>query len=288
MRLLVNGVHLYFDIDGCGLAADGPTMRQKPTLIVLHGGPGADHSIFKPNYGTALSALCQILYLDHRGNGRSDDGDPALWTLDQWADDIAALCETLDIQKPVILGSSFGGFVAQAYATRYPDRLSGLILSNTAAHVDFEQIFAAFDAICGPEAAACARAYWTHPTSESRRAYGETCVPHYTQNAVDPDLWPRIQMKDPVALHFNGPKNEMGRFDFRKSLAKVRCPSLVISGDMDPIMPAVFSQTLTNSLTSSDVTHHSLPNAGHLPETDAPERYFAHLCTFLQRISDDA
>lgn len=288
MKLLINGVKLYFDIEGCGLAPEGPQMRQKPTLIVLHGGPGADHSIFKPHYGAALMDLCQILYLDHRGNGRSDDGDPALWTLDQWADDIAVLCDTLHIQNPIVLGSSFGGFVAQAYATRYPDRLSGLILSNTAAHVAFEDIFAAFERIAGPKAAACARTYWTNPTSESRRAYGETCVPHYTQHAIEPDLWPRIQLKDPVALHFNGPNNEMGRFDFRKSLAKVRCPSLVVSGEMDPIMPTTFARTLTDSLSSSHVLHHCLSGVGHLPETDAPRCYFAHLRTFVQRNSNAA
>ncbi|WP_422049090.1 alpha/beta fold hydrolase [Shimia sp.] len=284
MRLLINGVRLFVDFDGPEWVADGPTLRQKPTLILLHGGPGADHSIFKPHYAAALSDLCHILYLDHRGNGRSDDGDPALWTLDQWADDLATLCDVLDIAKPIVYGGSFGGFVAQAFATKYPDRLAGLILSNTTAKVDFPTIYNAFGHLVGPAAQAAAQNYWGNPTSDSRATYGQICVPHYTQTAIEPDFWSRVLMKDPVALHFNGPTNEMGRFDFRAALAKVTCPSLVISGDKDPIMPSAFSETITAALTHSDAAHHCLPNCGHLPEFDAPDTYFNLLRNFLQRI----
>ena len=127
MKVTVNGVSLYVDIEGSGLVADGPVMRDKPTLILLHGGPGLDHTIYKP--ASQLSDICQIVYVDHRGNGRSDDGDPADWTLDQWGDDIDGLCRAFGIDKPIVYGASFGGFVAQSYATRYPDRSGGLVVS---------------------------------------------------------------------------------------------------------------------------------------------------------------
>ena len=71
MRVLVNGVRLFFDVEGASLVPDGAVMRQKPTLLLLHGGPGFDHSIYKPAY-SALSDLAQVVYLDLRGNGRSD------------------------------------------------------------------------------------------------------------------------------------------------------------------------------------------------------------------------
>ena len=71
MRVLVNGVRLFFDVEGASLVPDGAAMRQKPTLLLLHGGPGFDHSIYKPAY-SALSDLAQVVYLDLRGNGRSD------------------------------------------------------------------------------------------------------------------------------------------------------------------------------------------------------------------------
>lgn len=287
MRAKINGVHLFFDIEGAGLVPDGPRMREKPVLIVLHGGPGADHSIYKPAYGAHLSDLCQILYLDHRGNGRSDDGDPAHWTLDQWADDIAALCDHLGIVRPIIFGASFGGFVAQAFATRYPERLGGLILSNTAAKVDFETIYSAFDQIGGDKAGKAARNYWDNPTSKSRAAYAETCLPYYGVRDPEPDFWPRVILKDPVALHFNGPDNEMGRFDFRAELALVTAPAMVIAGDRDPIMPDAFGDVIVESLSNATpLTYHCLQGSGHLPQFDVPDQYFPLLCDFVKRIAD--
>ena len=78
MRITVNGTSLYFDVEGAGLVPDGPTMRAKPTLILLHGGPGFDHSMFKPDF-SVLAEVAQVIYLDHRGQGRSDRISPARW-----------------------------------------------------------------------------------------------------------------------------------------------------------------------------------------------------------------
>src|SRR5438046_2939547 len=120
MHVRVNGVRLYFDVEGLGLVPDGPLMREKPTLLLLHGGPGFDHSMFKPQ----LSQLCdiaQVIYLDHRGNGRSEEGPREASTLAQWGDDVRGFCEALGIARPIVWGTSFGGMVAMAYATRHPD-----------------------------------------------------------------------------------------------------------------------------------------------------------------------
>ncbi len=81
MQVLVNGVRLFFDVEGASLVPDGRTMREKPTLVLLHGGPGFDHSIYKPTF-SALADIAQAVFLDHRGNGRSDPGPREAWTLD--------------------------------------------------------------------------------------------------------------------------------------------------------------------------------------------------------------
>lgn len=280
MQIKVNGVHLFVDIDGAGLAPDGPTMRPKPTLILLHGGPGADHSIYKPGFAQ-LTDLCQIVYVDHRGNGRSDESEAAHWTLDQWADDLAALIDTLGIEKPIIYGASMGGFVAQAFATKYPDQPGALVLAATTARVDFEVIFDAFTRIGGPKAGEVARAYWSDPTPERRQAYFEHCLPIYTQTPHDPDFMSRIIVKNPVAMHFNGPKGEMGRFDFREDLARVTCPTLVLSGSHDPMMPPAFSETIAAHLGNAASVHHTVQGAGHMIEKDQPDTFFALLRAFI-------
>ena len=130
VRVTVNGVRLYFDVEGCGLAVRDGDMAAKPTLVLLHGGPGADHSLFKPEF-SAMAGDAQVVYLDQRGSGRSDRGDPVTWTWDQWADDVAGFCRVLGIETPVLVGTSGGGRVAVACAVRHPDLVGGLVLDST-------------------------------------------------------------------------------------------------------------------------------------------------------------
>jgi pimeloyl-ACP methyl ester carboxylesterase len=127
MHVLVNGVRLFFDVEGAKLVPDGFAMRERPTLLLLHGGPGFDHSSFKPAY-SALADIAQVIYLDHRGNGRSETGPQEDWTLAQWGDDVRAFRDALDIRHPIVLGVSFGGFVALSYAIRHPSHPAKLIL----------------------------------------------------------------------------------------------------------------------------------------------------------------
>ena len=281
MQVTVNGAKLFVDIEGPGLVAEGPRMRQKPTLILLHGGPGADHSVYKPAF-SALGDLCQIVYYDHLGNGRSDYGKPEDWTLARWGDDVKGLCDALGIDKPIVLGASFGGFVAQAYATRHRGHARALILAATAAKVDFEAIFAAFARVADDSAAELARAYWSAPTAELRQAYAETCLPYYARSEFDSDLVHRMVQNAAVGLHFNGPKSEMGRFDFRAALREVTCPTLVLSGEHDPIMPAVFGAEIAQFLPNA---RYECLNAAHMLEHDASKAFMGHLRQFIMEVA---
>ena len=85
-------IRLFVDIEGPGWVPDGPALREKPTLILLHGGPGFDHSSFKPLF-SRLADVAQIVYVDHRGHGRSSRCPPEDWTLDTFADDVVRLCD---------------------------------------------------------------------------------------------------------------------------------------------------------------------------------------------------
>ncbi len=138
------GTRLYVDIDGAGLVPDGATMRQRPTILFLHGGPGMDHSLFKSSRLTELSDVAQLVFYDHRGQGRSDGSDPTEWNLDQWADDVVALCDALEITDPIVYGASFGGMVAQRYLARHPHHPSKVVLACTSARIDVDAIVDAF------------------------------------------------------------------------------------------------------------------------------------------------
>ena len=151
MKVSIGDVSLWFDVLNAGLVTDGPVMREKPVLLALHGGPGFDHTDFKDILEPFFD-LAQVVMYDHRGNGRSDDGDVARWNLEQWGDDVHAFCGALGIEKPFVLGWSFGGMVAQSYASRHPDAIGGLTLLSTAPRISEEQFGPVFERLGGPEA----------------------------------------------------------------------------------------------------------------------------------------
>ena len=141
-------------------------MREVPTVILLHGGPGFDHSNFKPDF-SRLAEVAQVVYLDHRGNGRSDRGDPEKWNLPQWGDDLRAFCEALEIERPIVLGDSFGGMVAMSYATRHPDHPAKLVLSSTAAVSRQDRSLEMFEKRGGAEAREAAQRFFDNPGAET-------------------------------------------------------------------------------------------------------------------------
>src|ERR671934_372499 len=131
MHVEVDGTRLWFDVEGPGLVPDGREMRERPTVVLLHGGPGSfDHSYFKPDFGR-LAQAAQVVYLDLPGHGRSDWGDPRAWSFESCADDVRGFCDALGIAAPVVLGHSLGGFVAQVYAARHPGHAAALVFQST-------------------------------------------------------------------------------------------------------------------------------------------------------------
>ena len=174
---------------------------------MLHGGPGFDHSIYKPAY-SALADVAQIVYLDHRGNGRSDDGPKADWNLAQWGDDVRSFCDALGIVDPIVLGASFGGMVALAYATRHPDHPSKLVLISTEAAGDthLDRRVALFERFGGPEVGALARRRFLDVGSTRDQAavdaWRKLAFPVYTRTPRDPNIGSRTVGKPEVGLHF--------------------------------------------------------------------------------------
>lgn len=280
MHVLVNGVRLFVDVANPGLVPAAQGMREKPTLVMLHGGPGLDHVHFKEAF-SSLSDVAQVVFYDHRGNGRSEGDDPSTWTLAQWGDDVKGLCDALGIVKPIVCGMSFGGFVAQSYATRYPEHPGKLILLCTAAKIDFSVVFETFGRLGGPEIGETARAYWSNPSAETGAAYRERCWPFYRHRRDRPMEPPRSIVKTALGMHFNGPRNENGRFDFHERLSKIICPVLVVGGEQDPVIPISLVEATARSLPSALVRFERLADCSHDIPGDARERFFPIIREFI-------
>jgi pimeloyl-ACP methyl ester carboxylesterase len=287
MHVLVNGARLFFDVEGASLVPDGPAMREKPTLLMLHGGPGADHSIYRPDY-SALADIAQIVYLDHRGNGRSDDGPKEAWTLAQWGDDVHAFCDALGIVHPIVLGASFGGMVALAYATRHPTHPSKLILISTAAAGGShrEQRVALFERFGGPEAGALARRRFFEVQGHdeaSLEAWRRLALPHYFRTPRHPDVARRAVSRPEVLRWFTRPGGESQTFDLFPDLHRIQCPTLVMGGEDDPIHPIESQAELAAALPAHLVRFERFPGCRHAVVPDVPERAFAVIRDFIAR-----
>lgn len=282
MFVTINAQRIFFDVVSAKLAPDGPRMREKPTLLVLHGGPGFDHSGLRADFD-GLADIAQVVYLDHRGNGRSVPSNPETWTLAQWGDDIASFCDALGIEKPVVLGQSFGGMVAQSYATRHPAHPGAMIFSSTAARMDLDASMKIFAEKGGSEARAVAERFWNSGTDADWSDFMRVCMPLYnrTPRLSDPEARRRAIMRTDVFRHFGLPGREMRTMNFRTHLAEVSCPALVLAGEEDPITPPYLAREIADALPNAEL--HIFDKCGHGAFRDDPDRVLPVIRAFIER-----
>jgi pimeloyl-ACP methyl ester carboxylesterase len=263
VRIDIGDTSLYFDVEGAGLRTAGPAMIEVPTLLLLHGGPGFDHSIFKPTFGE-LADVAQVIYLDQRGQGRSADCDPSHWRMDQWVDDVAVFCELLGIVKPVVLGVSYGGFVAYGLAQRHPDLMGGMAILSSSPYIEVDPVVAKFAALGGAAAGAAARTFFDTPTNEGAlENFMTLCMPLYGHAEVDPNVLSRVIMKPDVLSAFFPEGGEWRALDYRAGLESYQGPSLIIHGEDDPIVPLSFAQEAINQLNPATTTSRIIKSGRH-------------------------
>lgn len=253
-------------------------MREVPTLLLLHGGPGFDHSGFKPVFSEMADSV-QVVYLDLRGHGRSDAGPSEKWSLEQWASDIHSFCEVLSIDSPVVMGHSMGGIVAMVYATTYRDNLSKLILSSTSTQPIGERSFETFERLGGPLARGAAMAFWQRPDDASWAAYEQLCVPLYTRRATPTGYFERAIRNPAMRLFFV--ERELQRMDLLHQLGRVKCPTLIVAGEDDPITPLADIEEIAAALPQDLVRFERIADAGHGAFRDEPSAFFRVLRDFI-------
>jgi pimeloyl-ACP methyl ester carboxylesterase len=273
------GVRLFVDIEGPGLVPDGAVMRELPTLVLLHGGPGYDHSSFKPIF-SQLADVAQIVYVDHRGHGRSSRRPAAEWTLDTFADDVVRLCDALGIAKPIVLGQSFGGFVAQRYLARHPAHPGKVVLSSTSHHMGLARKLDMFEQLGGAAARAAAQAFWTDPCEATWAPYQQVCTPLYnTRPAADPLARGRTVFNTDIL--FASASGEQRTMNLLPGLAGVQCPVLVMAGAVDPVTPLADAQEIAAAIPAPWGRLVTFANAGHGAWRDEPEAAMRTLCDFI-------
>ena len=275
MHVRANGRRLWFDIEGPALVPDGPAMRERPTVVLLHGGPGSyDHSYFKPHFGH-LAGQVQVVYLDIRDHGRSARQDPADWSFEACADDLRTFCDTIGITGPVVLGHSMGGFIAMLYGARHPDHAGALILQSTMARFDLARLADGFRAVAGAEVAELAR-----------RDYDGDPITDEQWAEVFAAFGPRVPGTQELARRIQNPElgppgmDLLRRLDVTSQLAGISCPTLVCVGELDPVTPVAAAREIVGALSPGIGRLEVIQGAGHFPWLDQPGLYWPLITGF--------
>src|SRR5579872_5794499 len=282
MFAAVRGTRIYFDVEGSGLVPDGPVMRERPVAFVIHGGPGGDHSSFKPALAP-LAERMQLVYFDHRGQGRSARGDPACYTLDENVEDMEALRRHLGLGPIVSIGTSYGGMVAQAHAARYPAAVSHLILVVTAAHAGFlERARAIVEERGTAEQRRVSEPLWGDGFKDEAqlRDYYAVMGPLYSRR-YDPASGGAASQRtiyNVEALNV-AIRDTFRSFDLRPELPRITAPSLVIAGRHDWICPPEFSEEIARLIPRAELR--IFEESSHSVRSDEPEAMMDAILGFV-------
>ena len=270
------------------------SLGQGTPLLVLHGGPGVSHDYFLP-YLLPLATRHRLIFIDERGCGRSGRlRDPKGYTLEHMTEDVEAVRQALNLGRMALLGHSFGGILAQAYAIKYQQHLSKLILAGTAysaavINAEFQRIKAALrpemrqhietlerEGIYTPDGGY--KPEYAKLATEAQRAYNFTLPPPGPAE-VDKMSWDVLREMWVRHSDFVLDGNLSG-FDFSEGLARFHLPTLIIVGDHDLVGEST-AAAMQRMLPQSKLL--VMRHAAHMMFVDLPESFLEAVEDFLRQ-----
>ncbi len=282
MYIEVNGARLFVDVDGAQSVPSGTTMVERPVLFVLHGGPGADHSYFKP-WLDPLADFVQLVYVDHRGNGRSERTGSSTYTIAQMADDLEALRQLLGYGRIQMLGHSFGGMVALTYAVRHPENLEALIPCTTAASYEFRaEAWEIAAGVATPEQMEKLPRLFDGviETEAEHDEWWRVCLPlyfHHADDSICAEILGREHAQLEVVNYMMAA--EIPKYDVAPQLADIPAPTLTISGRHDWVTPVSQGEAIAKGIPSARLE--VFEDSGHFPFIEEHERFLQVLGAFV-------
>ncbi|HEY4384960.1 MAG TPA: alpha/beta fold hydrolase [Ktedonobacteraceae bacterium] len=261
MKARINGIELAYDDHGIGMP-----------VIFLHAFP-LNRTMWT-GVTTALLAdqRYRLVALDWRGFGESEVGG-TISTMEQLADDLAALMDRLGMQKAVLCGLSMGGYAAFAFLRKYPQRITGLILADTKPEADSEEARAAREDVArlaenrGSEAIADLQIPRLL-AEQTRRQRPEVEI--QVRRMIDAATPPGIAAAS---------RGMAQRQDATPLLATIQCPTLVIVGEQDVLTPPGVAREYASQI--AEARFAIIPRAGHLSNLEQPERFLEEVRIFL-------
>lgn len=289
-------------VDNHGVLVYYETVGQGAPLMIIHGGPGASHDYFLP-YVLPLMRTNRLIFIDERGSGKSPKlEDPKQYTVANMVDDIEAVRSALNLGKISLLGHSFGGVLVQAYAFKYQNNLSHLILGSTFSSTkELNEALAKMKSEMDPKDLARVNALeaaglfgkgeqWErgrYPDEYARLAWGKGYFPYIYVNHPDPNYDPLPSNTSngwEVYREMWGSDGEfivdgnLKEVEYVNRLPEIKIPTLIIVGDHDESDPKM-SKEMHEKIVGSKLV--ILPNSGHMTFVDQTDQFLTAVREFV-------
>ncbi|GAK12168.1 alpha/beta fold hydrolase [Geomicrobium sp. JCM 19039] len=275
MKRLINGNELYIEEHG------NPNGK---AIFFIHGAPGLGDCRNDIKAFSDLGVDYRLIFMDMRGSGRSEGKPP--FTHEQWTEDIESVRKELVDEPIIILGGSYGGFLALEYVLRYPESVRAVLLRDTAASKRFDQdsVQAAKDAnLTDVSEDELIRLFAGEVASneEFKRVFS-AIQPLYTveydeiavKKKMD-SIYYRYETHN-AAFKYNKPN-----YNIVDQLPSIKVPVFITVGRHDWITPVESSDEIASHIPNHE--YHIFEQSGHSPHHEENELYLARLRAFLQK-----
>jgi proline iminopeptidase len=289
-------------VDAHGVLIYYTSMGRGTPLVILHGGPGQSHDYFLP-YLLPLARHNRLIFIDERGSGRSEKlEDPKQYTVDNMVEDTEAVRVALNLGRISLLGHSVGGVLAQAYALKYQQHLSHLVLASTfpstsqmnkvlaneKAHLpqDKRVVLEAMEK-AGLFGKGEAWEKGRYPTAYATLAWGNGYFPYLYGARPDPNYDPlggNTGISWDLYREMWGSNGEFAitgnlkSVEYVDKLPSIKVPTLILAGDHDECDPEL-SKEMHAKIAGSELV--ILPNSGHMAFVDQPNLWNKSVSDFL-------
>ena len=289
------------NVEAGGVLIYYTSFGQGPPLLIVHGGPGASHDYFLPHL-VPLARHNRLIFIDERGSGKSQKlDDPAGYTVENMVEDVEAVRRELNLGKFALMGHSYGGVLAQAYALKYQQNLSKLILCSTFYSTSkMNEVFQKQLAAMAPELRERIQKLEKdglfghgkdyeknrYPEDYMKAAWGEGYHPYIFQRHPDANEDPLAQgvMSWDLYREMWGSHGEfvidgnLKSVEYGDRLTSIHVPTLITVGDHDECDPSL-ARYMSDKIIGSKLA--VMPQSGHMTFVDQPELFIQTVDGFL-------
>jgi pimeloyl-ACP methyl ester carboxylesterase len=266
-KTVANEVEIYYELHG----------QEDAPLLVLNNGIIMNAATSWAFQTKPLAQHYRVLQYDFRGQGQSEHTE-APYSMDQHADDLAALLTVLGYQEAHIAGISYGGEVAQAFSFKYPDRCLSLILADTVSEV-------------GAELRTVIESWLDAAKDADAEAFFNVTVPwNFSPEFIAAnqqllaDARSRYELLDyPAIVRLCECFLEL---DFTSRLSEIECPTCIIVGSMDRLKGPEYAKILKNGIPHAE--YHQLQGAGHATCWELPQEFNTIVLGFLAKYASQS